>query len=103
LKGLTQAVLHVLARIRKQLAARAPKLPRGREPKTPEARRKYRLARRVKLQVSELFEHRHRFVQHKLTADQRATLKRLSRGEPRLKALRDIMDEVYRLFERRCR
>jgi hypothetical protein len=103
LMELTKAVLHVLTRIRKQLAARAPKLPRGRQPKTPEARRKYRLARRIGLQVSELFEHRHLFVQHKLTADQRATLKRLSRGEPRLKALRAIMDEVYRLFDRRCR
>jgi Transposase len=103
LMELTKAVLHVLARIRKQLAARAPKLPRGRQPKTPEARRKSLLARRVKRQVSELFEHRHLFVQRKLTADQRAVLKRLSRGEPRLKALRAIMDEVYRLFDRRCR
>ena len=103
LKELTKAVLRVLARIRKQLAAQAPKLPRGRQPKTPEARRKYRLARRIKQHVSELFEHRHLFVQHELTTAQRTTLKRLSRGEPRLKALRAIMDEVYRLFDRRCR
>jgi len=103
LKELTEVVLHALARIRKQLAAQAPKLPRGRPPSTPEAARRNRRAQRVKQRVSELFEHRHLFVRHQLTASQRATLRRLQRGEPRLKALRAIMDEVYRLFDRRCR
>jgi hypothetical protein len=103
IKELTKAVLHVVARIRKRLAARAPKLPRGRQPKAPEARRRQRLARRIKQRVSELFEHRHLFVRHQLSAAQRTELLRLVRGEPRLKALRAIMDEVYRLFDRRCR
>jgi hypothetical protein len=103
LKELAKAVLQVVARIRKQLAARAPQLPRGRRPKTPEAGRKYRLAQAAKMRVSELFEHRHLFVRHRLTAAERASLQRLSRGEPRLKAPRAIMDEVYRLFDRRCR
>jgi hypothetical protein len=53
--------------------------------------------------VAELFKHRHLFVRHRLTAAERATLRRLSRGERRLQALRTIMDEVYRLFDRRCR
>jgi Transposase len=103
LKELTKAVLHVVARIRKQLAARAPKLPRGRQPKAPEAGRRYRRAQAAKQRVSELFEDRHLFVRHRLTAAERASLQRLSRGEPRLMALRAIMDEVYRLFDRRCR
>jgi hypothetical protein len=30
-------------------------------------------------------------------------LKKLVRGQPQLRALRAIMDEVYRLFDRRCR
>jgi hypothetical protein len=30
-------------------------------------------------------------------------LRRLLRGQPHLRALREIMDEVYRLFDRRCR
>jgi hypothetical protein len=94
LKELTKAVLHVVARIRKQLAAQAPKLPRGRPPKNLEARRKQRRARAIKHRVAEHFEHRYLFVQHRLTAAARATLRRLSRGERRLQALRAIMDEV---------
>lgn len=103
LKELTKAVLHVVARIRKQLTALAPKLPRGRPPKTAEARRRQRRARAIKQRVAALFEHRYLFVQHRLTAAERAILRRLSRGERRLQALRAIMDEVYRLFDRRCR
>lgn len=103
LKELTKAVLHALARIRKKLAAAAPKLPRGRPKNIPQAKRLHRRAQRIKHRMAELFEHRHLFVRHHLTPSQRATLKRLMRGEARLKALRAIMDEVYRLFDRRCR
>jgi len=103
LKELTKAVLRALASIRKKLAAQAPELPRGRPKNTPEARRTHRRARRVRKRVADLFEHRHLFVRHHLTASRRQTLKRLVRGEARLKALRAIMDEVYRLFDRRCR
>jgi hypothetical protein len=102
IKELTKAVLHVVARIRKQLAAQAPKLPRGRPKDTPEAKRTRHCAQRIRRRMADLFEHRHLFVRHRLTPAQRATLKRLMRGEPRLKALRAIMDEVYRLFDRRC-
>ncbi len=56
----------------------------------------------IQQRVAQLFEHRHLLVRHHLTAAQRALLKRLSRGEPRLRAVREIMDEVYRLFDRRC-
>jgi hypothetical protein len=34
--------LHVGARVRKELAAQAPALPRGRPPKTPEVNRRHR-------------------------------------------------------------
>jgi hypothetical protein len=103
LKELTKAVLHVVARIRRQLAAQAPTLPRGRPTTNPEARRKQRRAKAIKQRVAELFEHRYLFVQRRLTAAELATLRRLSRGERRLQALRAIMDEIYRLFDRRCR
>jgi hypothetical protein len=103
LKELTKAVLHVAARLRKKLAAQAPMLPRGRPPNTAEARRKQRRSKAIKRRVADLFEHRYLFVQRRLTAAERATLRRLSRGERRLQALRAIMDEVYRLFDRRCR
>jgi hypothetical protein len=103
LKELTKAVLHALAGIRKRLAAQAPKMPRGRPRKAPEARRVIRRVRRIEQRVADLFEHRHLFVRHHLTVAQRARLSGLMRGQRMLKALRGIMDEVYRLFDRRCR
>jgi hypothetical protein len=39
----------------------------------------------------------------KPTAAEGRTLRRITRGLPQLRALRSIMDEVYRLFDRRCR
>ena len=103
LKELTKAVLRALAGIRKRLAAQAPAVPRGRPKKNPRARRLLRQAQRIEERVGELFEHRHLFVRHHLTAAQRAPLSELMRGERVLRALRAIMDEVYRLFDRRCR
>jgi hypothetical protein len=103
LKELTKAVLNVLARWRKRLAAKAPKLPRGRPRNTPETQRLCRRARALGQRVTGLFEERHLFVRHYLTVSQRATLLRLTRGQPQLRVLRAIMDEVYRLFDRRCR
>jgi hypothetical protein len=103
LKELTKAVLHALARLRKELAAQVPKRPRGRPRSTPAARRQRRRAQRIQRRVADLFEQRHLVVRHHLSAAQRAALRGLCRGLPCLRALRGIMDEVYRLFDRRCR
>ena len=103
LKELTKAVLHVLARLRKRLAVEAPRLPRGRPKNDPEAQRLCRHAQALGQRVTALFEERYLFVRHYPTAAERATLFRLTRGQPQLRVLRAIMDEVYRLFDRRCR
>ena len=99
---MTKAVLRVLARLRKRLAAAAPELPRGRPKNTPEAQRLHRRAKALGQRVAELFDERHLFVRHYLSAAQLRALRRLVRGQPQLRALRAIMDEVYRLFDRRC-
>jgi Transposase len=101
LKELVKAVLHALAKIRKELKAQIPKRPRGRPSKAQAklARRIQRLQQRV----NDLFEHRHLFVQKVLTAAEAKTLQQITRGLPHLRTLREIMDEVYRLFDRRCR
>ena len=52
--------------------------------------------------ITELFEHRHLFVPHELTTGERKTLPRITRGLPQLRILREIVNEVYRLFDRRC-
>jgi len=102
LKELTKAILRAVAKVRKTLAGR--KLPgkRGR-PITPEAKRAARTRQRLQQKIAELFEHRHLFVQHDLTAGERRTLQKITRGLPQLRTLRHLMEEVYRLFDRRCR
>ena len=47
--------------------------------------------------------HRYLFVQRRLSPSERATLQRICRGWPQLRSLRRLMEEVYRLFDRRCR
>jgi hypothetical protein len=102
LKELTKAVLRAVAKVRKELAAGKPKLGRGR-PSSAAARQAAQRRRRIDQKVGELFEHRWLFVRHDLTPRERRTLSRITRGRPELRSLRNIMDEVYRLFDRRCR
>ncbi|MCP4898602.1 MAG: transposase, partial [bacterium] len=102
LKELTKAVLRAVAKVRKELATKKPKLSRGR-PSSNRAKRAARRKKRIERKIGDLFEHRHLFVQHHLTDAERKTLRRITRGLPQLRKLRDVMDEVYRLFDRRCR
>jgi Transposase len=102
LAELTKAVLRAVAQARKRLAAEKPKLPRGR-PVTPEAKRKVRRRRHLDRKIGDLFEHRHLFVRRHLKPSEQRTLRRVTRGLPRLRALRGIVEEIYRLFDRRCR
>jgi hypothetical protein len=103
LKELTTAVLRVLAQLRKQLTEQKPRLPRGRPSNTSEGQRLHGQAQVIQQRVAALFEHRHLFVRHHLSAAERVRLRRLARPDRRLRVLRAIMDEVYRLFDRRCR
>lgn len=98
---LTKAVLGAVARVRKELAGRKPKLSRGRPSKL--AKKAARKAKRLQHKIADLFEHRYLFVQHQLTSAERKTLLRMTRGLPHLRVLREIMDQVYGLFDRRCR
>jgi Transposase len=102
LKELTKAILRAVAKVRKKLAEDKPAGKRGR-PATPEAKRAARQRQRLQQKVGALFEHRYLFVEHDLTPAQRRTLQCITRGLPPLRTLRAIMEEVYRLFDRRCR
>lgn len=102
LKELTQALLHAVAPVRKALAERKAEVKRGR-PSPPAAKHAVRQRQRVQQKIADLFEHRYLFVQHDLTQTQRRTFHRITRGLPHLRAVRAIMEEVYRLFDRRCR
>jgi hypothetical protein len=102
LRDLIQEVLSAVAQVRKALTAGAPKLGRGR-PSTQAAKRAARRKQRIERKAGALYEHRHLFVRRRLTPAQRATLGRITRGLPQLRTLRGLMEEVYRLFDRRCR
>jgi hypothetical protein len=101
LKEITKAVLHALAKLRKEMTAQIPKQARGRP--TKERQGKAWLIAYRKRCVAELFEHRYLFVRHHLSDAQRKQLRKLTYGHCELRTLRKIMGEVYRLFDRRCR
>jgi hypothetical protein len=102
LREVTNAVLSAVAQERKRLTASAPKLPRGR-PATKSAKCAARRKKRIEEKVGDLFAHRYLFVQRHLTPSERRTLRRITRGLPQLRMLRALMEDVYRLFDRRCR
>lgn len=102
IKELTKAILRAVAKVRKQLAAQKPVGKRGRPP-TAAAKRMTRRRKRLQQKIADLFEHRHLFVQHDCTTAERRCLQKITRGLPQLATLRDLMEEVYRLFDRRCR
>lgn len=104
LKQITLAVLHAVAKVRKDLIAQKPKLKRGRPSrKDPVAQRQAQQSVRLQAKIADLFTHRHLFVKHHLTEAERQQLHCITRGLPHLRTLRELMDEVYRLFDRRCR
>jgi hypothetical protein len=98
---INKAVLKAVAKVRRQLKGTLPKIGRGR----PSAANRKLAARkkRIEARIADLFDRRHLFVQHHLTPAERKTLGRITRGQPHLPILRQIVDETYRLFDRRCR
>lgn len=101
LAELNKAVLKAVAQARRDLKATLPKLGRGRP--SPQTRRLAARKKRIEAKITALFEHRHLFVQRHLSPTERQTLQRITRGLPALRTLRQIMDQAYGLFDRRCR
>jgi hypothetical protein len=97
---LTKAILRAVAKVRKALAASLPPRPRGRPSKA--TRTSARRRKRTQQRITDLFDHRHLFVQHHRTPAEKRTFQRITRGLPQIRVLREIMTEVYHLFDRRC-
>jgi hypothetical protein len=98
----SKAVLGAVASARKGLAAQQPKLRRGR-PSTPAAKQAARTKKRLAAQRAALFTHRYLVVQRHVSKTERKILWRITRGLPHVYMLRVLMDQVYALFDRRCR
>jgi hypothetical protein len=99
---ISKAVLGAVASAHKGLIAQQPKLRKGR-PSTPAATQAARTKKRLATQRAALFASRYLFVQRHLNKTERKTLWRVSRGFPQLQMLRVLMEQVYALFDRRCR
>ena len=97
-----KAVVGAVASARKGLAAQQPKLRKGR-PSTPAAKQAARTKKRLEAQRAALFTHRYLFVQRHLSKTERKMLWRITRGLPHVYVLRVLMEQVYALFDRRCR
>jgi len=102
LQEITKGVLKAVTKSRKTLKAKKVKCGRGR-PSGKVGRRIARQNKRTQQKIKDLFDHRHLFVKKKITPAEKMILLRITRGFPKLRNLRSIMDEVYRLFDRRCR
>jgi hypothetical protein len=104
IKDLTQGVLKAVATERARLAKSKPKLGRGRpSSKDREARRLARKSKSMQQKISDLFQDRFLFVKRRLTPSERKRFMHITRGLPQLRKLRDIMEYLYALFDRRCR
>ena len=101
LADLNKAILKAVARARRDLKATLPKIGRGRPSQAN--RRLATRKKRIEAKIADLFEHRHLFVQRHLSPAERKPFQRITRGLPVLRTLRQIMDQAYSLFDRRCR
>ena len=103
IKELTQGVLKAVAKERDRLAKSKPKLKRGRPASTDKAaRRVARANKTIQQKISDLFQDRFLFVKRRLTRSERRRCLHITRGLPQLRTLREIMDHIYALFDRRC-
>ena len=104
LKELTQGILCAVAAERHRLSKSKPKLKRGRpSSKDQTARRLARKSKTIQDKISGLFQGRFLFVKRRLKPSERKKLLQITQGLPQLRKLRDIMDHIYALFDRRCR
>ncbi len=102
LQEVIKAILKAVSQSRKRLKARKSRCGRGR-PSGRKAKAAARRNKRLDQKIKELFDHRHLFVQRTLSEKEKKILRRITRGFPSLRVLRSIMDQVYGLFDRRCR
>src|SRR5262249_522252 len=98
LKEITKAILHALAKFRKERTAQIPRQRRG-GPRKERQGEGWLMAYRRRC-VTELFEQRYLFVRHHLCPPQRKQLQKLMYGRRALRTLRKIMEAVHRLFDR---
>jgi len=102
LKEINKQILKAVTAVRRELKKKLPKLKRG-GPSAQTDRKAARRKKKLQDKISKLFEHRYLFVKHSLTPREKKIFLSITRGLYNLRNLRSIMDQVYHLFDRRCR
>jgi hypothetical protein len=104
IKDLTKGVLQAVAKERARLAKSKPTAKRGRpSSQDKEARRLARKRQCIQQKIRDVCEDRFLFVKRCLTPSERKHFVCITRGLPQLRTLREIMDHIDALFDRRCR
>ncbi len=104
IKELTKGIVKAVATERERLAQSTPKVKRGRPSSTDKAAR--RLARNntcMQQKISDVFQDRFLCVKRRLKPSERTRLMSITRGLPHVRKLREIMDHISALFDRRGR
>src|SRR5256885_954951 len=103
LKELTQGILSAVATERNRLAKSKPKLKRGRPAsKDKVARRLARQSKQIQEKIHGLFQDRFLFVKRRLKPSERKRLVHITRGLPQVRKLREVLEHIYAVFDRRC-
>jgi Transposase len=100
---LVKGVLRAVASERERLAKSKPTLKRGRPAAQDKAAR--RLARKstsIQQKIRALFQERFVFVKRRLKPSEHKRFMHITRGLPHLRTLREIIEHIYALFDRRC-
>ena len=99
---INKAILKAVTQVRRELKQTKTKLRRGR-PTTQEEKAAVRKNSRIDAKIKDLFDNRFLFVQKDLTASEWETFRKITRGFPELRKLREMVDLVYGLYDRRCK
>jgi len=102
LKEINREILKAVTKARRELKRKLPMLNRGR-PSSSSAKKAAAQKKKQEKRIADLFEHRYLFVQHSLSLKDKQTFLHITRGLPNLRDLRSVMEQVYHLFDRRCR
>ena len=104
IKERTQGGLKAVTKERDRLATSTPTVKRGRPSSTDKAaRRVARTNKAMQQKISDVFQDRFVFVKRRLTRAERHRCLPITRGVPPWRTLREIMEHISALCDRRCR
>jgi len=102
LKEINKAILKAVTSVRRDLKKTKTKRTKRGRPTDTADQRTVKKNERIQAKITALFDNRFLFVLKTLTPKERETLHEITKGFPELRKVREIMEEVYRLFDRRC-